>query len=194
MFLLEPFRIAERRSRHTVLCFTSSCLGLCSRAGAGAGGSCGVSALQGGSGMHSRSAVVALGAGMGSAASCLLGCGVIGGTGGWSRGAFASLTRALGLCPCSGAGFHGEHAQLHRDRPVKGLGAPGSPAGRAVRLMRGQGGDLRRRNYQEQPLLPGRVCLKARCGRASVAERSKGRVLRLLLLKQSALMSGLDFR
>lgn len=139
---------------------------------------------------------------MGSAASCSMSCGVIPGTGGWSRDAFASplagvsLMTALGLSPCSracptGTPFHGELAPARtapQGSPRGRAGAPGSPAGRAGAeqgretrtpgALRGQGGDLRGRNIRERPLLPGSVCLNPRCGRASMAERSKGRLLR----------------
>lgn len=79
------------------------------------------------------------------------------------------------------------HAQLCRDHPVErlerlDLWLEGLGQSRATRCMpmapcEGRVGISRGGIIREQLLLPGSVCLNPRCGRASVAERSKGRVL-----------------
>lgn len=79
------------------------------------------------------------------------------------------------------------HAQLCRDHPVEGLERldlwlEGLGQSRAMRCMlmapcEGRVGISGGGIIREQLLLPGSVCLKPRCGRASTAERSKGRVL-----------------
>lgn len=191
VFFLDPFRIAEQRSRHTVLHCDSFCPGLCSRAGAGE--SCGISARQ----RHSQEQCGGSGSwdGLGS----LLfdefwsysghrrleqGCICIASPWDVTNDSTGALPLLMGLS-------HGYlipwGASSGRDGPVEGLEhldlcLEGLRQNRARRCMpmapcEGRVGISGGGIIREQLLLPGSVCLKPRCGRAFTAQRSKGRLL-----------------